>query len=372
MRVLHVGKFYPPVRGGMERVVQSLCVTTQDRLANQVLAFHTGRRTLTEVVDSVPVTRAATLGSIGSVPVSPAFLSRLSAADADVMVLHEPNPWALLAYAAVRPRIPLAIWFHSEVVRPRLQYGLCYAPVARAAYRAARRFVVSSPALAEHAAALQPFRDRVTVVPFGIDGDAWQPDERVRRRAARIRAETSGPLVVFAGRLVGYKGVDVLIEAAAPLELTVTVVGDGPMRARWTRLATERHGRATFRFTGEVDQDELRAHLAAADLFVLPSLTRAEAFGMAQLEAMACARPVISTRLPSGVPWVNQHDESGLVVTPGDVESLRAALARLAADADLRARLGAGGQRRARQEFAMRRMADGFVAVCRDVANEAC
>jgi rhamnosyl/mannosyltransferase len=350
----------------MERVVQTLCAVTKGRLDSRVLAFSTGNRTVADEVDGVPVTRVGTWGSVGSVAVAPGFPMHLSRIDADVLILHEPNPWALLSYAAVRPRLPLAIWFHSEVVRPALQYQLFYRPIARPAYRAARRFLVSSPALAEHAAALQLFRDRVTVIPFGIDVDAWRPSDGVRRRAAEIRRTAGGPIVLFAGRHVPYKGVPVLIEAAAPLDVSVVILGDGPLRASWTDLAARQAGRARFSFPGEVDDEELRAHLVACSMFVLPSVTRAEAFGYVQLEAMACARPVISTALPTGVPWVNA---SGLVVPVNDVEALRAAMARLATDPALATRVGALGEARARAEFSMSTMGDRLVAVCRELAG---
>ncbi len=312
------------------------------------------------------VTRVGTWGSVGSVAVAPAFPMHLSRIDADVLILHEPNPWALLSYAAVRPRLPLAIWFHSDVVRPALQYQLLYAPIARPAYRAARRFLVSSPALAEHATALQPFRDRLTVIPFGIDVDAWRPSEAVQRRADAIRGAAGRPIVLFAGRHVAYKGVPVLIEAAAPLDVSVVILGEGPLRASWTDLAARQAGRARFSLPGEVDDEELRAHLVACSMFVLPSITRAEAFGYVQLEAMACARAVISTALPTGVPWVN---ESGLIVPVGDVEALRAAIARLTADPALAARLGALGEARARTEFSMSAMGDRLVTVCHELAG---
>ena len=366
VKVVHVGKFYPPVPGGMERVVQALCAVTKGRLESRVLAFNTTNRTLSEEIDGVRVTRVATWGTVGSVPVAPGLFSHLSRAEADVMILHEPNPWALLSYAAVRPRLPLAIWFHSDVVRPTLQYELFYAPLARPAYRAARRFLVSSPALAEHAVALQPFRDRVSVIPFGIDVDSWRQSDAVRRRADEIRRTAGGPLVLFAGRHVEYKGVPVLIEAAAPLDVSVVILGDGPMRARWTALAGRHPGPARFSFPGEVDDEELRAYLFASRMFVLPSVTRAEAFGYVQLEAMACRRPVISTALPTGVPWVN---ETGLVVPVNDVAAMRGAIARLAADPALAARLGARGEARARAEFSMRTMGDRLVAVCRELAG---
>jgi glycosyltransferase involved in cell wall biosynthesis len=366
VKVVHVGKFYPPVPGGMERIVQSLCAVTKGRLESQVLAFNTGSRTISEEIDGVPVTRVGTWGSMGSVPVAPTFPAHLSRVEADVMILHEPNPWALLSYAAVRPRLPLAIWFHSDVVRPTLQYELFYKPIARPAYRAARRFLVSSPALAEHATALLPFHDRVTVIPFGIDVDGWRPSAAVRRRADEIRRTVGGPLVLFAGRHVPYKGVPVLIEAAAPLDVSVVILGDGPMRPSWTALAGRQAGSARFSFPGEVDDEELRAHLFASSMFVLPSVTPAEAFGYVQLEAMACGKPVISTALPTGVPWVN---ETGLVVPVNDVEALRRAIERLAADPALAARLGVLGEARARTEFSMDTMGDRLVAVCHELAG---
>jgi glycosyltransferase involved in cell wall biosynthesis len=366
VRVVHVGKFYPPVPGGMERIVQSLCAVTKGRLESQVLAFDTGSRTISEDVDGVLVTRVGTWGSMGSVPVAPTFPAHLSRVDADVMILHEPNPWALLSYALVRPRLPLAIWFHSDVVRPRLQYELFYKPVASPAYRAARRFLVSSPALGEHSTALRPFRDRVTVIPFGIDVDGWRPSEAVRRRADEIGRTAGRPLVLFAGRHVSYKGVPVLIEAAAPLDVSVVILGYGPMRQRWVELAGRQTGPARFSFPGEVDDEELRAHLIASRMFVLPSVTRAETFGYVQLEAMASGRAVISTALPTGVPWVN---ETGLVVPVSDVEALRRAIEQLAADPVLAARLGACGEARARAEFSMTTMGDRLVAVCHELAG---
>jgi len=369
LKVLHVGKFYPPVPGGIERVVQSLCTVAKGRLDSSVLAFNTSSHTVREVVDGVPVTRVGTWGSAGSVSIAPSFPRHLQQAHADLMILHEPNPWALLSFAAVRPRLPLAIWFHSDVVRPKLQYDLFYAPVARPAYRQARRFLVSSPSLADHADALQPYRDRVTVIPFGIDIDRWQPTPAIQRRAADIRQQAGRPLVVFAGRHVPYKGLPILIEAAAPLDVSVLILGDGPMREEWTRLAAHQKGPARFLFRGEVDDQEMRAYLVAARVVVLPSVTKAETFGFVQLEAMACGTPVISTSVPTGVPWVNQ---TGLIVRPNDPVALREAIARLATDPALARTLGVAGQSRARSEFSLHQMGDRLVAACESIAGSRC
>ena len=371
LKVLHIGKFYPPVSGGMERVVQSLCTVARGRLESRVLAFNDGPTTIEETVDGVRVTRVGCWGSAGSVPVAPAFATHLRRARADLMVLHEPNPWALLSYNLARPPLPLVIWFHSEVVRPHLQYRLFYRPVAQPVYARARQFVVSSPALAEHASALHAYRDRITVIPFGVDADSWRlRDAADRDRVAQLRIAAGGrPIVFFAGRLVPYKGIDTLIRAVGRLPVHVTITGDGPMRAAWELLAREHASTARVEFTNEITDDELRARMHACDVFVLPSVTPAEAFGFVQLEAMACGKPVVSTRVRSGVPWVNRNGETGLLVEPGDVEALRLAITKVTSDAQLRSRLGSAALARVRQEFSLTAMSDRFVAVCEQAAR---
>ena len=356
--VVHIGKFYPPVSGGMEQVVQSLCRIADDGVANRALVFNAASsHTVREVVDGVEVTRVGTIGAAGSVPISPAFPAALRRIRADALVLHEPNPWALLSFTLARPRAPLAIWFHSEVVRPRLQYALFYHPVARAAYREVRRIVVSSPALAEHARALEPFRDRVRVIPFGIDPGRWDPTPEIQERAAAIRARVGDrPLVLFAGRMVPYKGVDVLLHALPGTSAAAVLVGEGPSRQKWTALASELGLSDRVTFAGEVPHHELAALYHACDMFVLPSVTRAEAFGYVQLEAMACGRPVISTGVPSGVPWVNRNGETGLIVPPRDIAALRDAINTLAPDESLRARMGRAGRARVEADFSMNGM----------------
>ena len=133
IRVLHVGKFYPPHLGGMERVLETLCQASRGFADNRVLVANSSSRTVEEVVNGIPVTRVGTIGAIGSVHIAPAFAAHLRRATADLLVLHEPNPWALLSYALARPSAPVVIWYHSDVVRPALQYALFYAPIARPA-----------------------------------------------------------------------------------------------------------------------------------------------------------------------------------------------------------------------------------------------
>ena len=149
------------------------------------------------------------------------------------------------------------------------------------------------------------------------------------------------------------------------------IVGDGPLRGELEALARELGVADRTRFARNVDTSELSALYNVCDLFVLPSITRAEAFGMVQLEAMSCRKAVISTELPSGVPWVNQHGVTGLVVPPGDSQALGAGIDTLLGDPQLSARMGESGRARVEREFSIGRLVDQTTSLYRSVTGHA-
>jgi len=120
-------------------------------------------------------------------------------------------------------------------------------------------------------------------------------------------------------------------------------------------------------FVGRIPEAELPAYYHACDVFCLPSVQPAEAFGIVQIEAMAAARPVVCCELHNGVTWVNRDGVTGLVVPPADPAALASALRRLAADRELRARLGAQARERALAHFTSEAMARGTLEVYRKV-----
>ncbi len=358
MRVTHLGKFYPPVAGGMERVLQSLCEGERARgIDSRALVAGTGRQTVHEIVNGVPVTRAGSMLSVGSVWLAPGLVSFLRTLETDILVLHEPNPMALLAYALARPPQRLVVWYHSDVIRPRWRYKLFYAPFLAVPLGRAARIAVSSPPLVAHADALASHRRRCEVIPFGLAiNPASSPDAHPGVEA--VRARWDGPLALFVGRLVPYKGVDVLLRALESLDIGAVIVGDGPLRADLEADAARLGIAGRVFFLGSVDDEAVSAWYGACDLLVLPSVTRAEAFGLVQIEAMARTKPVISTRLATGVPWVNVDGVTGRTVPPGDVSALREALRELMADDNLRRRLAVGARQRYEDEFSRPRMID--------------
>jgi rhamnosyl/mannosyltransferase len=368
MRILHLGKYYPPVSGGIETVLETLCRGEAPIAETRALVLTRSRRTVHEVIDGVAVTRVGSLATVGAVSVAPLLPFWLARARADVLVLHEPNPMALVAYYLARPSMPLIVWYHSEVIRPRWRYRLFYHRVLEFALRRARRIVVASPPMLD-VPALAAHRDRCVVIPYGLEIARYESAPAVAARAVAIRAAAATPILLFVGRLVRYKGLDVLLRALPGLDVRTVLVGDGPLRDALEALVRQLGLADRVHFAGGVTDDELLSWYAACDVMVLPSVSRQEAFGMVQLEAMLCARPVVSTALPTGVPWVNRHEETGLVVPPGDAAALRGALVRLIGDPDLRRQLGAAGRARVLRTFTAEAMCGAAAALYRAVAG---
>ena len=353
LRIMHLGKYYPPVRGGIETVVETLGRGEAEWAESSALVLNERCATTFEHRGGVAVRRVRTIARAGSVGLAPTLPFWLARAEADILVLHEPNPMALVAYFLARPRIPLVVWYHSEVVRSKWKYQLLYEPFLEFALRRATRIVVASPPLRE-VPALARYRDKCAVVPFGLSLERYRPGtspslESIKKRIGRAT-------FLFVGRLVPYKGVDVLLRAVAGLDAETVIIGDGPLRSSLESLARNLGISERVNFLGEVAADELLDWYYACDVFVLPSVTRQEAFGMVQLEAMLCGRPVVSTELGTGVSWVNRHECTGLIVKPGDVDDLHRALARLLGDPQLRQRLGAGARERVSSQFTAERM----------------
>ena len=180
--------------------------------------------------------------------------------------------------------------------------------------------------------------DRIAVVPSGFEPALFAaPDARVEPTRLRIG---------YVGRLAAQKRVDLLVTAfgrmTEPAELVV--VGDGPERARVHRLVEQSPAADRIRTTGFVEHSAVPGVLASLDVLVLPSAY--EEMGSVLTEAMAAGLPVVASDV-GGIPEVVRHGETGLLVPPGDVAALAAALDRLVADPGLREHLAAGARRRA-------------------------
>jgi rhamnosyl/mannosyltransferase len=373
VRILHLSKFYPPDPGGLEQVVARLAEGAAARGHEVRVVAATGsswkrdpgKRITEPPRRGVVIVRLPTHGVLWSQPLAPGYLWA-ARWPADVVYVHRPHPLAELA--ALRVRCPLIVLHHADVQRQRALRSV-YRPLAEWVARKAGAIVVAASANLRQAQDLGVAgRARARVIPFGVDEQRFSPKENVTRPAA-FPPPSQGAVALFVGRLVSYKGLDVLLRAVARTALNVVIVGGGPERAALEAQAATLGLGSRVVFAGEVDTDELPRFYRAADYFVLPSTTPAEMFGVALLEAMACGKPVISTALPTGVSEVNARDVTGLEVPPSDEVALRQAMEKLATDAELRRRMGAAGRQRVLAAFTQGKMIEQHLALCEELTR---
>ncbi len=373
IRVLTFGRYADDNFGGLERYVFELARALRGEVEYVNIVARRGRApdtdTGSETVYARPLVQ---LGGTPVCPTMPVHAMRLHATKPfDIVHLQFPaDPMAHFSAVALPASVRRVITWHSDIVRQRTLLWF-YEPFLERLLRSAHAVIVPTPA---HVSGSMPLKrwsreDRLHVVPFGLDY------ERFARRpplADAIRARHAGRFLIFAlGRHVYYKGFDYLLEAIRRLpDCALVLGGTGPLTDSLTAQSQRLGLMQRVEFAGRIPDADLPAYYHACDLFCMPSVSRAEAFGFVQIEAMACARPVVCCELENGVNWVNRHEVTGLVVPPADPGALAGALARLRDDPQLRARLGAQGLKRAASEFSLESMARGTLDVYRRVLQQ--
>lgn len=365
-KVLHVGKFYPPHMGGIETHLQALCAELRKSLDVEVIVANEDHSSVEETLDGVPVHRLPTWFTAASSPLCPGMIPRLHGFRGDIVHLHLPNPVAVLAYLASGYRGALVVTYHSDLVRQKF-LGPAFEPFLHAALRRSAAIITTSPNYLETSSILARHKNRCHVIPLGIrieDFDHCPPDA-----VAEVRQQYGERLIVSVGRLVYYKGFEHLVRAMTQVQGNLLIVGTGPLHGSLAALASQLGVTDRVHFLGKTDHAKLVACYHAAEVFVLPSVVRSEAFGIAQVEAMAAGLPVVNTNLQSGVPFVSPHGQTGLTVPPADPDSLAASINTLLNDPDLRASLGNAARLRARQQFSLETMVSRTLSLYEEVTG---
>ncbi len=374
MRVLHFGRFYHSDFGGMERHVALLLkgLSRSIHVANLVASEDWSMRTLE--VDGYRVYKVPSLGVVAGAALCPGMsywarrLNRLQ--HFDIAHLHFPDPMSHLAAMALPKDVRRVISWHSDIIRQKRLLQL-YRPFLDRIVARADAIIGATPLHFSSSTQLGACRNprRLHVVPYGIDFAPFEAPQAVSA-GAELKRKLGRRFVIFAvGRHVYYKGFECLVRAMREVRGdSVLVLGStGPSSGMLKGLAAELGLEERVFFPGRIPEEMLPAYYHACDVFCLPSVEPSEAFGLVQVEAMACRKPVVSCELNNGVSYVNRNEITGLVVSPRDPRALAAALNRLLEDATLRIRMGEAGYARAKSEFTLERMWDGMLAVYRAV-----
>lgn len=371
MKILQIGKFYP-ICGGVEKVMYDITVGLSQRqiycdmLCASAENHPPGNLLLNQFARILCV---PSWKKVASTMLSPAMVYRLRKIrkEYDIIHIHHPDPMACLALFLSGYKGPVVLHWHSDILKQKRLLKL-YAPLQNWLMRRAEVIVGTTPVYVRESPFLEDIQRKVTSIPIGVD--EMKPSSE---RVAQIRKKYAGKKIIFSlGRLVEYKGYEYLIRAARRLsdEYIILIGGKGPLWEYLQALIDELGVADKVKLLGFIEDRELPDYFGACDLFCLSSIWKTEAFGIVQIEAMSCGKPVIAMNIPeSGVNWVNMDRFSGLNVKPEDADALAEAITVVLTDKALYEKLSQGARKRYETMFTKELMTELCLNLYRMVLN---
>ena len=360
MKVLHVFKtYYPDTQGGTEQFIHQLATaTSQMGVLNTVFTVSSNPGGLVSV-KGLDVFQAPKTAEIFHMPLSikGLFDFRKVAREYDLIHFHHPWPFADLLYLLFHRNKPAITTYHLDLIRSPIILFL-YSAIQRLFFRRLQAIVVTSKAYAESSQQLLPYKNKVKVIPIGIDEtDYPKPGNDLK---FKWKERLGDNFILFIGAFRYYKGLTDLIHACVNSPCKLVLLGGGPLSQEIQQLVSDLGLQSKVIMLGVIDDLNKMAILSLAKCLVLPSNSRAEAFGISLLEGMMMSKPLISTELSTGTSWVNQHGITGLVVAPKRPDLLGNAMEWMISNPESAEEMGRQGRLRFQSKFDVKYMAEGY------------
>lgn len=347
MKIIHLTKYYYPHLGGMENHVQLLSeeLIKQKNIELKIIAANVKNKYEERTINNVKVIYLPRWFEKFSTAITPSLIKHLRKEKADIWHLHLPSPMAVISYLIAKPKGKLVIMWHSDIIKQKFLLKL-YKPFLNKILKQTNIIIATSPQYVSSSPYLSKYKNKCKIIPLGIDTNYFKPTEKITTQAKKIKEKFRRKIILFVGRLIYYKGLEYLIEAMKDIDADLLIIGSGKLEKE---LKTKSKNHGNIHFLGKVD--DLRPYYAACDIFILPSIHRSEAFGIVQMEAMAFGKPVISTKLGTGVEFINQDGKTGILVEPKNSSELKNAIIKLLNDNVLCEKLGSYAKKRVQEEF---------------------
>ena len=355
MNVLHVSKYYYPYIGGVENTCKQIVEGITNQFDSAVVCFSEGEKDYDDIVNGHKIYRVGSWLNVARQALSPTYIFVLRRAikefAPDIIHFHWANPFpAAILLMTIPKNVKLIVHWHMDIIKQKRIYPFIK-PVETALLKRANLIIVTSPQYRDTSLPLEPFTEKIRVVPNAIDAKALDIKEGDDKRIKDINEKYFGrKIVFFIGRHIQYKGLPYLLAAEKHIksECEIVIAGKGPL----TKELKAQCQSPRVHFVGRLDDDELRSYLHSASVFAFPSITRNEAFGLALAEAMYCGKPAVTFTIPgSGVNWVNLDGITGLEAPNKDVTAFAANIDKLLTDVELAQRLGQAGRKRVIDNF---------------------
>jgi len=352
LKIAHVVCAFPPYKGGMGNVCFEQAKELI-KLGHQVVVFtpqYKKNMPLIENYCGFKVQRLKPFFKFGNAAFLPTLPKKLK--EFDIIHLHWPFAGTGELIALNKSfSSKLIVQYHMDLIDTGIRgfiFSLYNILFNKILVKAGQKILVSSlPYLmvSKVKGYYQKFKNKFIISPFGVEQERFFPKEKDKNLLLKYGIKNNEKIILFVGgldRAHYFKGVEVLLKAIADksldsLSLKLVVVGDGDLRKGYEKLANDLNISNKVIFAGRISDESLPQYYNLCDIFVLPSTSRSEAFGLVSLEAMACAKPIIVSDLPGPNSLV---DKNGMTVKVNDVEDLAHKIKELIEDDELRVNLG--------------------------------
>lgn len=351
MKILHIGKYYWPTRGGIESVTKSLAEgAVGSGHVVTVVCFAKNEPPGSGLICGVNVIRCSSLFTFMSQAVSLVYVYSVfkSAKNADLIHLHLPNILGLLIMLFWARKKKLVIHWHSDIVG-KFFFRVLLSPLQLLILYRADSIIATSKYYVNGSFFLSLFKKKIVVIPIGVEDKILNLSIGEKKSLIPKRFSDDRCLVLSVGRLVSYKGFEYLIDAANFLSdgISIVIVGGGPLQDELQARIIDSKLEAIVHLTGPLSDDELKLMFDTATMFCMSSINNAEAFGVVLLEAMTYGLPLIATNIPgSGVPWVNANNISGFNVAVKNPIEIANAINKIYKNKELHSMLSSGSRLR--------------------------
>lgn len=354
--------------GGVEQVINQIARgANKHGVKTDVLSLTRDRVSSTIEIDGYSAHRAPLDFQIASTGFSMSALLRFAqlAKKADVIHYHFPWPFMDMVHFAARVKTPTVATYHSDIIRQTHLLKI-YRPLQWKFLGSIGRIVATSPNYLATSDVLAKYKDKVSVIPIGLDKATYPVPSTDKLRCWRERL---GPkFFLFVGVIRYYKGLHILMEAALGTDYPIVIVGAGPIENELKAQAV-RLGLRSIHFLGRLRDEDKVALLTLCCCVLFPSHLRSEAFGISLLEGAMYGKPMISSEIGTGTTFINIADETGLVVPPTDPIALRQAMRYLWEHPAQAAAMGRRAEARYWEHFTADKMVNRYVTLYREVAE---
>lgn len=352
--ILHISKYYYPDLGGIETIAKSMADGLTD-YRNIVVCFATDGRDSTTTINGVTVYRVKVNFSLMHQDVAFGYFATLRKLIKEYtpqyIQVHCPNPYLYpLVLKAIDKDTKLILHWHSDILSKGFMYQFIK-PFESRILKRADKILATSPNYVHPSSPIYQYREKTDIVPNGIIATDFDLKEGDDERISQLKEKYGKkPIVLFVGRHISYKGIDLLIKAEKHIknDCQIIIAGTGPLTEELKHQANSER----IAFTGRLSADELRYYAYASEVFAFPSNTKAEAFGVALAEAMYCrCVPVVFHLEGSGVNWVSLKNQTGIEVPLGNVSDFAAGIDTLLSNNQLRNKYAEACRQRVKTMF---------------------